>query len=213
MVVLIIAGGVVLSAGLVVFILGSSEHGKIKLWNIHFDIPATILVMMLGVILLLAGFFGPSIMANRTNDAEAGEVPQGDTQTSAQADKQEFGFDEPAQFATVSAAFPVSGTAATLGDDTLWMFVISDTAEGPEPVFYKTTDSPIPIADGRWATRQGPLGAPGDEGYQFTLVAVRAAERCSQAITRPAPNKDGDVIFKTLPDGCSELGRLTVTKG
>ena len=213
MVVLIIAGVVVLGAGLVLVTLGSSEHGKVNLWKIHLEIPAAIFVMVLGVLLLLAGIFGPSIMAKFPDDARSGEVSRADVPSSTQADKQVFGFDEPDPFATISGAFTVRGTAPPLEGDTLWIFVVSDSADGPKPVFYKTTDSPIPIADGRWATRQGPLGAPGDEGYQFTLVAVRADDLCAGGITRRAPNQDGDVIFAKLPGGCKELGRRILVKG
>lgn len=110
----------------------------------------------------------------------------------------------PADGAPVRGNFMVQGTAPDLGKDNLWLFVLAGNSAMPGNVYYRTSDAPIPVVNGRWSILLGRLGAPGKEiGQLFTLVLVRANPSCSGAIENVRPNPAKEIFIHTLPKGCS----------
>jgi hypothetical protein len=123
-----------------------------------------------------------------------------------------FVVDDPQQDAGVHGDFPMSGRSPDLNGDELWIFVRSDGPTGGL-VYYKTSDNPIPVSAGTWATQQASLGSDEDIGMWFDLVAVRANPACQALILNVKPDSGGNLIVgRDLPVGCSELAVRRVKK-
>lgn len=180
---------------------------------------------ILAPILLISGIYSWIWIESRNKTSDVSQTTNAPTPTSDTAGsttdptttttKEEtiFKFDKPGANEEVTGVFTVRGTAPDMGNDSLWLFNLSDTADSPELVYYRTSDKPIPITDGQWRTQDGPVGAPDEIGLEFILAAVRANPACSAEIGTAPANEDGDVVLgPKLPAGCSELGRVTVIK-
>jgi len=99
-----------------------------------------------------------------------------------------FKFIEPVDGAGVVDAFDVRGATPDLQSDTLWLFVLSAAPGHSMPVYYKTTDQAVNIANGGWSINHPPLGGPEDAGQIFIVAAVRANKNCTATINRLEPN-------------------------
>lgn len=110
-----------------------------------------------------------------------------------------------------SAGVLVAGTAVGLGRSDLWLFDTQLT----DPTLYRANEQPIEVtSDGKWAYQDQPIGDLGsvDVGQRYILVVVVASPSCSETVKTKAPNSEGDVVFSSLPSGCSEVGRRSVVK-
>jgi hypothetical protein len=71
--------------------------------------------------------------------------------------------------------------------------------------------APIAPSDGGWHVVDQGLGSPGDANSPHIIYLVDASPLCGRTLHAAKPDKDGNVIYKTLPPGCSVADSVDVT--
>ncbi len=104
----------------------------------------------------------------------------------------------------------IVGTARDLGADSLWVF----DRDPNDKRYYRDTDEPLNVTDGRWSFLNQPIGDSGssDIGTTYTVAIVRATPGCDDKLREAKPNQDGDVVYSALPAGCVEAASVHVVK-
>jgi hypothetical protein len=192
------------------------SEGSVKMGTVELKIPGAAFMCFLGLVAIGGGiYFGPNSTGAEIGPGSAisssspQEVPVGPSPSSAIPT---FSFDQPTEGAPVRGDFTLLGKSPDLKGDVLWIFVQSESPSGGR-VYYKTSEAPVPVEDGSWATTQSNLGGDGDVGIIFTLVAVRANPTCSNAVIAVQPDSEGNLIVgQNLPEGCLQLGVRHVKK-
>jgi hypothetical protein len=181
------------------------------LGNIIFKMPVGLFVIAVGSFLVVL----PHLNSIRTGAATTAlppvSVPPPTTDPVPTSTSPESGvkITSPQQGASVrgSQGIVIVGTVTGLGADTLWVF---DHDLGNNR-YYRATDAPLEVRDGRWSFLDRPIGSgPDDVGTTFPLVVVRADPECTRTLRAAKPDADGDIVFASLPSGCVEAASVQV---
>lgn len=118
---------------------------------------------------------------------------------------------KPDQSVSSSEGVIVEGTVAGLGNDTLWLFDLS--IEDDKKVYYRDSDEPLAIIDGRWQFVNMPIGSPGPDTELLTITVIRANAECDRVIRGLKQTADGSTILDyPLPSGCNMAAEVRVIK-
>lgn len=176
-------------------------------------------VICLILVAALGGGFSGYLIHTPAAPAEAGSGNQGPSNSppgpGPQATEvlQAATFEKPANGERIAGTFVAEGKTPPLNGDSLWFFVYAGSSSGPDPVYYKTSDSPVTVTNNLWSTRQDLPGGSQDIGMTFTLALVRANENCSATVRALKPDQFGDyVVGARLPTGCSLAATTTMVR-
>jgi hypothetical protein len=106
----------------------------------------------------------------------------------------------------------IGGAATNLGsDETVWL--LDYDPQDQEHPYYQVNTEPIKVTNERWSFKDAPIGSGADPiGAKYYVVAVKATGHCASGLSGAAPNQDGDVTFRKLPDGCYSTSPLMLVK-
>lgn len=101
--------------------------------------------------------------------------------------------------------------ACDLNGDTGWIFDFDPA--GDQAYFLEGTAPFAPIApgNGSWHLLDQGIGSVGDVNTPHIIYLAEATPQCASALRKAKPDKDGNVIFKTLPTGCTVVDSVDVT--
>lgn len=110
-----------------------------------------------------------------------------------------------------NAGVAVQVDACDLNGDTGWIFDFDPAGDQTYYLDGTPPFGPIAPSDGSWHIVDQGLGSPGDVNTPHIIYLVEAAPQCDRALHAAKPNADGNVIYKTLPPGCSVVDSVDVT--
>jgi hypothetical protein len=101
--------------------------------------------------------------------------------------------------------------ACDLNGDTGWIFDFDPAGDQTYYLGGSFPFAPIAPSDGRWHVVDQGLGSPGDVNSPHIIYLVDASPLCDRALHAAKPDAEGNVIYKTLPAGCSVADSVDVT--
>lgn len=101
--------------------------------------------------------------------------------------------------------------ACRLGGDTGWIFDFDPAGDQTYYLDGSFPFAPIAPSDGSWHVVDQGLGSPGDVNSPHIIYLVEASPVCDRALHAAKPDAQGNVIYKTLPFGCSVVDSVDVT--
>jgi hypothetical protein len=109
------------------------------------------------------------------------------------------------------AGTEVAGTASNLGEKSLWLFNLSGSPGGRFAYYLKSNR--VPVVNGEWSAQDRPIGGPGGQQQEVTIIAVIADQHCETMINALRAKPGDDQYFKdNLPTGCEGQESVRVKK-
>jgi hypothetical protein len=218
---LIVVGAVIALGG--AFMTKQSKDGTSTNWGMgSVSVPLPGFVLMVGAMLAASGGFlayigsvpttvaGPPATPSPSNSPSPSGIVPGPTTPAPTTAL----IEEPVDAEGISARGGVvmRGSASGLAEgDTLWVF---DYDPGRDWHYWFVNQQPIKVdAADTWEIENKPIGADSDEiGTEYEIVLVVADENCGLKLRTPSPNPEGDLVLKSLPDGCRLVDSVVVVK-
>jgi hypothetical protein len=207
---LVVAGVALLVLGLLTKREHDDRPSVMKALGGQISVPAGVALALVGVLAVAAPNI-PAILGNEPpshtpSSASSPSVPATTPPGNVSIKSPQNG-----QIVVGPTGVTISGTVTAVHGD-LWIFVIAG-GELSDTEYYRMDNDPLIVSNGQWSFEAKPIGASSDPpGQQFPIIVVQATADCSSAIRRQPPNGDGDVVFLSLPPGCTEAGRRTVVR-
>jgi len=220
--ILTVVGYVVLAVGLALFALvtlrriTSSGESRVRIFDTEISIPSTLVVALIGAAFVVLGTFGPTILSSRTQPTAsptASPQPPPPPTTSVEP-RTALTVSQPEPGSTVPEnGFPVSGRSNLSPADSLWVVYRGITNNNPT---FQPQAAPCSIsAAGSFSCPTQFVGGPDDAGEDFELLFILADDaaadefreyEASDPASRDYPGLDA------LPEGATQIGRVTVTR-
>jgi hypothetical protein len=109
------------------------------------------------------------------------------------------------------AGAEVTGTASNLGEKSLWLFNLSGIPGGRSAYYLKSNR--VPVVNGEWSAQDRPIGGPGGQQQEVTIIAVIADKNCEIMINALLAKPGDDRYFQDdLPTGCEGQDSVRVKK-
>lgn len=221
MLLLTVFGSVLIVTGIGLIIRHRSHPDDARVRTEKLEIPVTVVLLLLGVVLVVLGVFGTSILPWNMPVA-AGPIPTAvpSSPTTSEIPKPTedpttmVSIDQPAADALVTGnGFPVSGHSSLRPENVLWPMYrgISNGNSSFQP-----QNGPCPIAiDGSFTCPDMYVGGVSDACQTFELLIVladKAAVAEFMAYEKSDPEKRGYPGLTSIPSGAKTVASTTVMR-
>jgi hypothetical protein len=110
------------------------------------------------------------------------------------------------------AGTEVTGTICGLeSGESVWLFEHDSYDENSYLVYDPNVGRrPVASQNGEFAIHDGPIGDPGDQLKQYSIIAVVASGQCRATITSKELDADGNYVFPSMPPGCKVADQVQI---